>query len=63
MFAASDVMLLNKADLLPYVEFDVQACMAAARRVNPVIEIMPVSARSGEGLAAFADWITARAPG
>ncbi len=63
MFAASDVMLLNKADLLPYVEFDVQACMAAARLVNPAIEIMPVSARSGEGLAAFAEWITAHAPG
>jgi hydrogenase nickel incorporation protein HypB len=54
-------MLLNKADLLPYVEFDVQACMTAARRVNPGIEIMVVSARSGQGLGEFAGWITAHA--
>jgi hydrogenase nickel incorporation protein HypB len=61
MFAASDLMLLNKSDLLPHLDFDVQACMAAARRINPRIEILIVSARTGEGMAEFTAWITARA--
>ncbi len=61
MFAGSDLMLLNKSDLLPYVDFDVSACMAAALRVNPRIQILTVSARSGEGLGAFYAWIEARA--
>jgi len=61
MFAASDLMLLNKSDLLPYLDFDVGACMAAALRVNPRIQILTVSARTGEGLAAFYAWIEGRA--
>ena len=61
MFAASDLMLLNKSDLLPHLDFDVQACMAAARRVNPRMEILLVSARTGEGMAGFTAWIAARA--
>jgi hydrogenase nickel incorporation protein HypB len=60
MFAAADLMLLNKSDLLPYVEFDVAACLAAALRVNPYIQILTVSARTGEGLPAFYAWIEAR---
>jgi hydrogenase nickel incorporation protein HypB len=60
MFAAADLMLLNKTDLLPHVEFDMQVCVAAARRVNPTIDILPVSARTGVGLGAFYDWIEAR---
>ncbi len=61
MFAAADLMLLNKSDLLPHVEFDVAACIAAALRVNPRLQILTVSARTGEGLAAFYAWIEARA--
>jgi len=61
MFAVSDLMLLNKADLLPHLDFDVAACMAAALRVNPRLQILTVSARTGEGLAAFYAWIEARA--
>lgn len=61
MFAASDLMLLNKADLLPHLDFDVAACIAAARRVNPRLEVLTVSARSGEGMDAFYAWIEARA--
>ncbi len=61
MFAASDLMLLNKSDLLPHLDFDVGACMAAALRVNPSIQIFTVSARTGEGLAAFYAWIEGRA--
>jgi len=60
MFAAADLMLLNKTDLLPHLDFDMQACAAAARRVNPTIDILPVSARTGAGLGAFYDWIDAR---
>lgn len=61
MFAAADLLLLNKSDLLPHLEFDVEACFAAALRVNPHIGILTVSARTGEGLAGFYAWIEARA--
>jgi hydrogenase nickel incorporation protein HypB len=61
MFAAADLMLLNKADLLPHLDFDVGACVAAALRVNPRIQVLTVSARTGEGLAAFYSWIEERA--
>jgi len=61
MFAAADLMLLNKSDLLPHLDFDVAACLAAARRVNPQIEILAVSARTGEGLASVLAWIEGRA--
>lgn len=50
MFAASKVMLLNKVDLLPHLSFDVDACIANARRVNPEILVIKVSATSGEGM-------------
>ncbi len=61
MFAAADLMLLNKSDLLPHLEFDVGACVAAALQVNPRLKCMTVSARTGEGLADFHQWIEARA--
>jgi hydrogenase nickel incorporation protein HypB len=61
MFAASDLMLLNKSDLLPHLDFDVPACMQAANRINPRLKILLVSARTGEGMADFTAWITARA--
>lgn len=61
MFAASDLMLLNKSDLLPHVEFDVGRCLANALKVNPDLQILVVSARTGEGMAAFYAWIEARA--
>ena len=61
MFAAADLMLLNKADLLPHLDFDVGACLANALRVNPRLQTLTVSARTGEGLAAFVAWIEASA--
>jgi hydrogenase nickel incorporation protein HypB len=61
MFAASDLMLVNKSDLLPHVDFDMGACLAAAFRVNPRIQVLTVSARTGEGLGAFYAWIEGRA--
>ena len=61
MFAAADLMLLNKADLLPHVDFTVAECLANALKVNPRLQTLVVSARTGEGLAAFHAWIEARA--
>ncbi|CAN2535330.1 Hydrogenase+accessory+protein,+HypB [Methylocapsa aurea] len=61
MFAASDLMLLNKSDLLPHVEFDVGRCLANALKVNPDLQTLVVSARTGDGMAAFYAWIEARA--
>jgi len=58
MFAAATLMLLNKVDLLPHLDFDVAACIANARRVNPAIEVILVSAKSGVGLDAWIDWLT-----
>ena len=60
MFAASRLMLLNKMDLLPHVDFDVDRCVEYARRVNPDLEVLEVSARSGEGMRAWLDWLRAR---
>ncbi|MFO1026908.1 MAG: hydrogenase nickel incorporation protein HypB [Acetobacteraceae bacterium] len=60
IFAAADLMLLTKCDLLPHLDFDTAACMAAALRVNPRLQILPVSARSGAGMAALLAWIEVR---
>ena len=57
MFAASRLMVLNKIDLLPHLDFDVPRCIEYARRVNPAIEVLLVSAKSGQGLDAWLDWI------
>lgn len=57
MFAASRLMIINKIDLLPYVRFDVARCVAHARSVNPGIEVLQVSATTGEGLQAWLDWL------
>lgn len=61
MFAAADLMLLNKSDLLPHLDFDVGACIGHALRVNPNLQTLVVSAKTGEGLAAFYAWVEARA--
>lgn len=57
MFHAADVMLLNKIDLLPYVDFDVDRCVEYARRVNPDIQVFEVSATRGEGLGDWLAWL------
>jgi len=57
MFAAADLMLLNKIDLLPYLEFDVEACLAYARRVNPAIAVLQLSALRGQGMEDWLGWI------
>jgi hydrogenase nickel incorporation protein HypB len=57
MFAAADLVLLNKIDLLPYLSFDVERCLAGVRRVNPGAEVLQVSATRGVGLPAWYDWL------
>jgi hydrogenase nickel incorporation protein HypB len=59
MFFAADLMLLTKTDLLPYLDFDVEKCMDYARRVNPKIKILQLSAKSGDGLNDWYSWINA----
>jgi len=60
MFAAADLMLLNKVDLLPYLSFDVQKCVEYARRVNPRIRVILTSATSGEGMNEWLGWLQTR---
>jgi hydrogenase nickel incorporation protein HypB len=61
MFAAADVMLINKSDLIPHLDFDLALTIENARRVNAGLEIFVVSARTGEGMPDFYDWITKHA--
>jgi hydrogenase nickel incorporation protein HypB len=61
MFRASEVMILNKIDLLPYVPFDVERCLGYARRVNPKIRVMQLSAMRGDNLAEWYTWLRAQA--
>jgi hydrogenase nickel incorporation protein HypB len=50
-------MILNKIDLLPYVNFDVDTCIANARQVNPDIEVIQLSATTGEGMEPWLAWL------
>ena len=57
MFAAADLMILNKCDLLPHLDFNASLCEANARRINPRIEVIRVSARTGEGMQGWLAWL------
>ena len=59
MFAAADLVVLNKTDLLPYVDVDTARLTRDARRVNPGVAVLPLSARTGENLDAWFDWLAA----
>lgn len=61
MFQVSALLLLNKIDLLPYVNFDRDRFLADARRVNPRMEIIPVSCTTGAGLDDWIGWLARRA--
>jgi len=58
MFAAAGLVLINKIDLLPYVDFDIETCRRHADSVNPGITIMPVSATTGDGLSRWYQWLS-----
>ena len=57
MFAVADLLVINKIDLLPYVDFDVKRCIANARAVRPGLEAIAVSAKTGENMDAWYSWI------
>jgi hydrogenase nickel incorporation protein HypB len=57
MFRAAELMVLNKVDLLPYVQFDPEQCITYARQVNPKLEVVSVSATRGDGLDAWYSWL------
>ena len=58
MFQKSDALIVTKTDALPYFNFDLEQCEARVRRLNPLIRIFPVSAKTGEGMEALEAWIT-----
>ena len=57
MFSICDVLLINKIDVLPYFDFDIEKCREYVLRLNPNMTILPISSRTGEGIAAWADWL------
>ena len=57
MFFTSDICIINKIDLLPYLNFDVEKLKLSAKQVNPKLEFFEVSATSGEGMQAWYDWL------
>jgi hydrogenase nickel incorporation protein HypB len=60
MFYAADLMIINKIDLLPYTNFDVDQCIAFAKQVNPGIAVLQLSATNEETLSVWTDWIKQR---
>ena len=57
MFSICDVLLINKIDVMPYFDFDLQVCIERAKKLNPDIQVIPVCAKTGEGIKDFADWL------
>ena len=62
MFAAARLMVLSKTDLLPHVDFDAARCIELAHRVNPTIEVLSLSAKTGQGMAGWLDWVQRQRP-
>lgn len=60
MFHESRLMIINKIDLLPYVDFDVEKAIADARAMNPCLEVLQMSAKTGEGMDRWLDFIESR---
>jgi hydrogenase nickel incorporation protein HypB len=59
MFHAADLMILNKIDLLPYLDFDSEQCIRYAKQVNPKIKVLSLSAKTGEGMESWLKWLKA----
>ena len=57
MFSICDVVLINKTDVLPYFDFDMEKCRANILMRNPNAKILPICARTGEGVSAWTDWL------
>jgi hydrogenase nickel incorporation protein HypB len=60
IFTAADLVIVNKIDLLPYVDFDVEECIRQAKSLNPAVRVVVLSATTGEGLSQWYDWIDTR---
>jgi hydrogenase nickel incorporation protein HypB len=60
MFRTGHLLLINKLDLLPHVRFDVQRCIDHAQQVNPTLQVLLLSAETGEGMPAWYDWLLAQ---
>lgn len=60
MFLTSEVMVVSKSDLLPYLPFSVDAVIADARDINPSIEVLELSSLKGDGMEAWCDWLVAK---
>jgi hydrogenase nickel incorporation protein HypB len=58
MFSLVDVVLVNKVDLLPYLDFKLDAFQKVVKGLNPKVKILPISCKTGEGLGAWLDWLT-----
>jgi len=59
MFQVCDVVLINKTDVMPWFDFDLEKCVEYIRMRNPKAKIFPISAKTGEGISAVADWLRA----
>lgn len=59
MFSVCDVVLINKTDVMPYFDFDLAKCTEFIRMRNPKAQVIPICAKTGEGIDTFADWIIA----
>lgn len=59
MFSVCDVVVVNKTDVLPYFDFNLDKCRANVRTRNPQAQVIPICAKTGEGVEAFADWLLA----
>lgn len=57
MFTICDVLLVNKIDVLPYFDFDLEACTTRAKQLNPNIIVIPISAKTGEGMEEWFEWL------
>ncbi len=57
MFSVCDVVVVNKTDVLPYFDFDLEKCRANVRMRNPQARVIPICAKTGEGVDVFADWL------
>lgn len=57
MFSICDVVIINKMDVLPYFDFDLEKCTANIKMRNPRATVMPVSAKTGDGIEVFAQWL------
>lgn len=63
MFSVCDVVLINKTDVMPYFDFDLEKCTEYIHMRNPKAQVIPICAKTGEGIDTFADWIVAEVAG